>query len=99
MKGHTLMEMVAGGRGARVLTPGTYTGLVFVSFRPSIDATTISVLKSRHDSQDASPADVLVGHITGGAATGLFTTELITCQQDAFTDITVDAGGQVVIYF
>ena len=98
-KARSVFDIIGATRGSKVLTAGAHTGLEFKSFRASIDDTTISVLKSKTDLADATSDDVLSGHITGGAATGLKTNELIVCQQDIFTDITVDSGGQIVIYF
>jgi hypothetical protein len=101
-KTHSELEMMA-SRGSMILTPAAYTWEdipPFKTFRPSKTACKITVLKSVTDSADAasSGVDSLAKHITGGAATEIEPPDLIICQDDRFTDITVTITN-ITIYF
>lgn len=104
MKSHTDLEMIAGSRGSMVLTPAAYTnagGLPpFKSFRPSVTGVKITALKATKNAEDsvAAGTDMLALHITGSGATALEPPDLVICQGDQFTDITVTVGN-VTIYF
>jgi len=89
-------EMQSGFKGSKTLGPGTHT-LEFMSIQPSIDGTVISALEGKTD-EDAVAASVLLMHIDASVAAGQMLADLTTCQVFVFTEITVDAGGQVTVY-